>query len=77
MRTEIHVGITFQIGAMSSNQFAKLDITLSDINSEVPLLPQIAGGIKAATQAFEAAVSEIDRQVEKLYGNARAANKLK
>lgn len=62
MRVDVKVGITFHLGAMSGNQYGRLDIGLLDIDPEKEIEPQIESGVRAAAKAFEAATKEIDRQ---------------
>lgn len=64
MKVTVHVGLTFAMGTMSSHQFGRVDVTLADIDPDQPLEPQIKSGKAAAVKAFEAAVTEIDREAD-------------
>ena len=68
----MHVGLTFQIGPMSGNNYARADVTLADIDPDLPLDVQIEGGVGAAAKAFNAALVELDRQVEAISGKKRS-----
>lgn len=68
MKVSIHAGLTFQVGQMSSNQYGRADVTFSDIDTDLPLEPQIKAGKKAAMEAYDVALKELDREVEELYG---------
>lgn len=67
MRVSVHVGLTFQVGPMSSNQYGRVDVNLDDIDPDQPIKPQIEGGVGATQVAFKAALAELDEQVEALY----------
>ena len=70
-KVSVHAGLTFQIGAMSSNQYAKLDVELSDLDSDKPLKPQIDGGKRVAQEAFKVVLEELDRQAEVAYAKGK------
>ena len=70
-KVAVHAGLTFQIGAMSSNQYAKLDVELSDLDPDKPLKAQIDGGKRAAQEAFKFVLEELDRQAEVAYAKGK------
>ena len=70
MKVTVHGGLTFQVGPMSSNQYAKVDVTFTDIDPEKPLDDQMKGGKKAVAKAMVYIMKEIDENVEEMY-NAR------
>ena len=70
MKVTVHSGLTFQVGPMSSNQYAKVDITFTDIDPDQPLEDQMKGGKKAVAKAMTCILKEIDEQVEEVF-NAR------
>ena len=71
MKVTVHGGLTFQVGPMSGNNYARMDVTLADIDPELPLEPQIQGGLGAAAKAFNALLVELDRQTERISGKKR------
>lgn len=52
------------MGPMSSNQYGRVDVTLTDIDPDQPLEPQIAAGKATAAKAFNIIVAELDREVD-------------
>ncbi|KKM19596.1 hypothetical protein LCGC14_1654030, partial [marine sediment metagenome] len=52
MKVTVHGGLTFQVGPMSSNQYAKVDVTFTDIDPDKPLDEQMKGGQKAVAKAM-------------------------
>jgi len=64
----VHTGLTLQVGPMSGNNYARVDVTLADIDPDLPLEAQIQGGLGAAAKAFNAIRVELDRQVDELTG---------
>ena len=66
MKVTVHGGLTFHMGPMSGNQYGRVDVTLSDIDPDQPLEPQIAAGKATAVKAFNAIVAELDREVDEL-----------
>lgn len=70
-KVTVHAGLTFQIGPMSSNQYARVDVTLADLDPEQPLEEQIAGGKKVAASAFKVILEELDRQSGAIAGKGK------
>lgn len=64
MKVTVHVGLTFHMGPMSSNQYGRIDVTLTDIDPDQPIDLQIATGKATAAKAFNTIVAEIDREVD-------------
>jgi len=66
MKVDFHIGLTFQVGPASSNQYGKLDITFSEIDTEAPIEPQLESGKAAAKKAFIAALEELTSELQTL-----------
>jgi len=64
MKVTVHAGLTFHMGPMSGNQYGRVDVTLTDIDPDQPIAPQIAAGKATAAKAFDVIVAEIDREVD-------------
>lgn len=69
MKVDCHIGITFHLGAVSSNQFARMDIAFRDIDPELPLAAQIQSGNEVAAKAFNALLPALDARVEEMLNN--------
>ncbi len=70
MKVTIHGSLTFKVGPMSQNQYAKVDITFTDIDPDQPIKPQVEGGRKTVVEAMPYIWNEIDEQVEARFKDA-------
>ena len=67
MKVTVHSGMTFQIGQVGSNQYARLDVTFEDVDPAQPLEPQLEKGRAAAAAAFKVVAAEINQQVQETF----------
>ena len=61
-----HLGVTVQIGVNGSNQYARLDCTMTDIDTEQPIEPQIEQCKEALEKVFWANKEELGRKVKSM-----------
>lgn len=62
------LGFTFRVGK-ASNQFGKVDIEVSDVDTSLPLDAQISDIDNALDLILSYLHNKIDIEVEKIYGN--------
>ncbi len=67
MRIDCHVGLTFHIGPVSSNQYGRIDLTFKDIDPELDLEAQLGQGKNVASKAFVTVVEQVNVQAATVY----------
>lgn len=75
MKVDVHVGYTFLVGPISSNQYGRLDVTYREIDTDLPLVEQLQAGRQVAATAFKAALGDLDTQVEVIL-DGKSSNKI-
>ena len=40
-KIDVHLGFTFRVGDMNSNQYSRVDVTISDVDSDLPIENQL------------------------------------
>ena len=61
-----HLGVTMNVGKDGSNQYARLDITISDIDTEIPLEPQLEDSNKVIDAVYQATKEKLAAQIRDL-----------
>ena len=61
-----HLGVTSNVGKDGSNQYARLDVTISEIDTEIPLEPQLAESGEIIDKVFAEVKAKVMSQVKEL-----------
>ena len=40
-KVDVHLGFTFRVGPLEQNQYGRVDLTVSQIDTELPVEPQL------------------------------------
>ena len=59
--------LTFRVGNVSDNHYAKIGIDISEIDTGLPLEPQLAEVDTAIQAVWEKAKSQMGTEVKKIY----------
>tara|TARA_R110000824_G_scaffold100319_2_gene238608 strand:+ start:1134 stop:1397 length:264 start_codon:yes stop_codon:yes gene_type:complete len=49
---DMHIGFTFRVGDLSTNQYARTDISYNGLDTSLPMAPQIENCREASDMAF-------------------------
>ena len=66
----MHLGFTFRFGE-ASNQFAKIDVEVNDIDVDVPLEPQLEKVDSALDVVWRFLKNEVDIQIDEIIQKGR------
>ena len=68
-KVSMHLGFTFRVGDLSTNQYGRIDLSFDQIDTELPLEAQLADAGHTADQVWEVLRTKVDSQVDGLlYG---------
>jgi|TARA_R110000824_G_scaffold74443_6_gene189252 hypothetical protein len=59
-----HLGFTFRVGPLDRNQYGRVDLTVDQIDTELPIEPQIESSTKVADVVWEFLKDKVDTQIE-------------
>jgi len=62
----MHLGFTFRVGDLSTNQYGRIDLSIDQIDTELPLDEQLADAGNTADQVWDVLKTKIDSQVDGL-----------
>jgi len=63
-KISVHLGFTFRVGPLEQNQYGRVDLTFDQIDTELPLEPQIKDSKDVADVVFGTIKEKIDSQIE-------------
>ena len=65
-KVDVHLGFTFRVGPLEQNQYGRVDLTVSQIDTELPVEPQLEESKKVADVVWTFVKGKIDSQIEEM-----------
>ena len=65
-KVSVHLGFTFRIGDLSTNQYGRMDLSIDQIDTELPIDKQLEESQKAADQVWEDVKGKVDAQIDEV-----------
>ena len=65
-KVSMHLGFTFRVGPLDTNQYARVDLTADEIDTSAPLDLQLEEIGDAADKVWEYVKSKVDTQIDEL-----------
>ena len=69
-KVSVHLGFTFRVGPLDQNQYGRVDPTFDQIDTELPIEPQIKDSKEVADVVFGEVKEKIDSQIDEMLNNA-------
>ena len=65
-KVDVHLGFTFRVGPLEQNQYGRVDLTVSQIDTDLPVEPQLEESKKVADVVWEFIKGKVDAQIEEM-----------
>ena len=65
-KVDAHLGFTFRVGPLDTNQYGRVDLTVSQIDTDLPIEPQLEESKKVADVVWEFIKGKVDAQIEEM-----------
>jgi len=65
-KVSVHLGFTFRVGDLSSNQYGRVDLTVDQIDTELPITQQLEGVSRTANHVWEYVHTQVDKQLDEV-----------
>ena len=65
-KVSVHLGFTFRVGPLDQNQYGRVDLTFAQIDTELPIEPQIKDSKEVADVVFGEVKERIDSQIDEM-----------
>jgi len=62
----MHLGFTFRVGELSTNQYGRIDLSIDQIDTELPVDEQLVEVGYTADQVWDVLQTKIDSQLESI-----------
>jgi len=65
-KVSMHLGFTFRVGDLSTNQYGRIDYSIDQIDTELPIDDQLENVGLVADKVWEVLKTKVDDQLEGL-----------
>ncbi len=65
-KVDVHLGFTFRVGPLEQNQYGRVDLTVSQIDTELPVEPQLEESKEVADVVWEFVKGKVDAQIDEM-----------
>ena len=65
-KVSMQLGFTFRVGDLATNQYGRIDLSIDQIDTELPLDEQLAEAGYTADQVWDVIKTKVDSQVDGL-----------
>ena len=65
-KVDVHLGFTFRVGPLEQNQYGRVDLTVSQIDTELPVEPQLEESKEIADVVWTFIKGKVDSQIEEM-----------
>jgi len=65
-----HLGFTFRVGPLDRNQYGRVDLTVDQVDTELPLEPQLAESMVVSDAIWAVLKEKVDTQIEEMLDDA-------
>ena len=69
-KVSVHLGFTFRVGPLDRNQYGRIDLSLDQIDTELPLDTQLDESKEVADKLFEYKQQKVDAQMDDMLDDA-------
>ena len=65
-KVSVHLGFTFRVGPLDQNQYGRVDLTYDQIDTELPLQPQLDSSNDVAEVVWKTLKGKVDSQIDEM-----------
>ena len=65
-KVSVHLGFTFRVGELSSNQYGRVDLSIDQIDTTLPINQQIDEAGMVADQVWSVLKHRVDDQIDEV-----------
>ena len=65
-KIDVHLGFTFKVGNANSNQYSRVDVTIGDVDSDLPIEDQLDKSKETIDKVWDTVRKEVDSKVDQI-----------
>ena len=69
-KVDVHLGFTFRVGPLDHNQYGRVDLTVAQIDTELPVEAHLEESKAIADTVWEFVKGKVDSQIEEMLDKA-------
>jgi len=70
-KVSAHLGFTFRVGPLEQNQYGRVDLTIDQIDTELPLEAQLEESKVVADVVWDVLKDKVDAQIEDMLDDGK------
>ena len=63
-KVSMHLGFTFRVGDLATNQYGRIDLSVDQIDTELPIQQQLEESTDAADQIWNFIKKNVDQDID-------------
>lgn len=68
-KVSVHLGFTFRVGPLDTNQYSRIDVDVRDIDTELSVSDQLKESGTALESVWETVRKTVDEKIENILDN--------
>ena len=65
-KVSMHLGFTFRVGDLSTNQYGRIDVSIDQIDTDLPIEEQLEDSKNAAENVWKIVKESVDNRIDEL-----------
>ena len=65
-KIDIHLGFTFRVGDVNSNQYSRVDVTIGDVDTDLPIEDQLDKSKETVDKVWEEVRKQVDSKIDEI-----------
>ena len=65
-KVSMHLGFTFRVGDLSTNQYGRIDVSIDQIDTDLPIEEQLEDSKNAAENVWKVVKESVDNRIDEL-----------
>ena len=71
-KVSVHLGFTFRVGALDTNQYSRIDVDVRDIDTDLSVTDQLTETGKALENVWDVVRKTVDEKIESVLDSGGA-----
>ena len=69
-KVSVHLGFTFRVGSLDTNQYSRIDVDVRDIDTELPIKDQLEQTDQVLEDVWNVVRQTVDEKIEDVRGDS-------
>ena len=69
-KVSVHLGFTFRVGSLDTNQYSRIDVDVREIDTELPIAAQLEEAGQAVNDVWDVVRHHVDEKIEDVLGDS-------